>query len=362
MTRRLDEGDWERLETQFSQPCLDWLRPRLERDGFFETTSEEFGAVAGCRDAQRLLERLVGLEALETALYWACSCCGNFLIEQAAGEEVCVHCGNAFVDCPAGVTEERRYSSASSTGRSVPWVLVLHGMNTAGPWQEELSWLVSTTYGRSVPVFIYKYGKIRPGVLFRWRQAQLRNTLTARIQALAGSQELSRFGPRPDVIAHSLGTLLLGQALEAAPTLKVGRVILAGSILRPDFDWEQVFQRGQVEQVLNHWGRRDIWTRFAQFAIPGSGPSGAGGFAGGGRVLNRGEDGFTHSAYFKTENLPATYSELWQPFLKRPEDRLPELSDPISAVKWKPAFCRAPRLPMLLLAILFWTAFFILLR
>jgi hypothetical protein len=29
-------------------------------------------------------------------------------------------------------------------------------MNMRGRWQEELSWLVATTYGRSVPVFIFK--------------------------------------------------------------------------------------------------------------------------------------------------------------------------------------------------------------
>ena len=39
-------------------------------------------------------------------------------------------------------------------------------MNTLGDWQEKLTWLVGRMYGRMVPVAIYKYGVIRPGVMF----------------------------------------------------------------------------------------------------------------------------------------------------------------------------------------------------
>jgi serine/threonine-protein kinase len=59
---------------------------------------------------------------------------------------------------------------------------------------------------------------------------------------------------RPDIIAHSFGTWLVGHALESNPDIQVGRVVLTGSILRPDFNWKEHMPSGQVEAVLNHYG------------------------------------------------------------------------------------------------------------
>ncbi|MCZ7616635.1 MAG: hypothetical protein M5T52_24490 [Ignavibacteriaceae bacterium] len=63
---------------------------------------------------------------------------------------------------------------------------------------------------------------------------------------------------RPDVVAHSFGTLLISELLKKYPELKLGRVILTGSIISPDFNWELIFQRGQVEAVFMSL----CWKRF----------------------------------------------------------------------------------------------------
>src|SRR5262249_6376164 len=57
--------------------------------------------------------------------------------------------------------------------RSVDWVVAIHGMNTSGAWQEAFTWTVSTTWGRSVPVAVYKYGIIIAGVIMAWRRRKL---------------------------------------------------------------------------------------------------------------------------------------------------------------------------------------------
>lgn len=349
MTRRLSDEEWIKLWDQFPGPCLDWIRPKLDRDGFFETTTEEMQSAAGCLEPEPLIQKLLQLGALDISVRKRCGCCADSINDSEAEDEVCPHCGRAFVDCEGGVIEENVYSASSATGRFVPWVLVLHGMNTRGPWQEELNWLISTTYGRSVPVFIYKYGKVRPGSFFRFRQRQFVKGLVARIVALAGEQKSSRYGPKPDVIAHSLGTLLLGKALEAFPELKVGRVVLAGSILRPDFNWQQIRQRGQVDAVLNHWGGRDIWTRCAHLAIPDSGPSGAGGFNHVDAIFNRVEDDFSHSSFFLSSELPSVFAKVWQPFMTRPKDRLREIANSSRPTQWKPSFWRAPKFSLVIL-------------
>lgn len=39
--------------------------------------------------------------------------------------------------------------------------------------------------------------------------------------------------------------------------LNLGRVITAGSIIPPDFDWDRLIASGRVEAVLNHVGAKD---------------------------------------------------------------------------------------------------------
>ena len=137
----------------------------------------------------------------------------------------------------------RPFLSELSAVRSVDWVVAIHGMNTSGAWQEAFSWRFSTTWGRSVPVAVYKYGFVVVGVVLAWRRRKFQRELRTKLAALRDEARAQGFLGNPDVIAHSFGTWLFGHLLEDelrrndSDRLQFGRVILAGCILRPDFDW-----------------------------------------------------------------------------------------------------------------------------
>lgn len=239
------------------------------------------------------------------------------------------------------------YRRAGIERRDAGWLFALHGMNTRGDWQESFNWMVSTSYGRMVPVAIYKYGVVRPGVLSRNRHETLMEQVADRIRR--AGREVAKIidDPRPDVIAHSFGTFLLGHALHRFPDLKVGRVITLGCILRPDFDWGTLAGRGQVDAVLNNYGTKDFWARVAHNAIPDAGPAGRRGFdfyeeswpndmraEGRRRLFNVEAAGLKHSDFFKDPEEGSTlrrlFRDVWKPFLT-----IRDADDLAAALDWK---------------------------
>jgi len=251
--------------------------------------------------------------------------CGE--VRRAEETGTCPNCG----DAEAEPLRERIYRNDTPRTRDVRWVLLLHGMNTTGAWQEELNWRLGRLYGYSVPVAIYKYGVVRPGAVLRFRQRALARDLARKIQILTGEAEGSGFGGKPDVIAHSLGTWLFAEALRANPSLKVGRVVLLGCIVRPDFSWESLRQSGQVEEVLCHYSRKDFWAKIAHYIIPGSGPAGVRGFNDRTAIAHKMETALGHSDYFGPEHLGRNIEEVWKPFLTA--RRIPR--DEADAIPWK---------------------------
>ncbi|HYH45392.1 MAG TPA: hypothetical protein VEG34_06855, partial [Thermoanaerobaculia bacterium] len=316
------EADWKRLEHEHPRELVESLRRQIEQGGLVDVTAELLasGVQTTSEDALRLLEEFAAREWLREERRSACRGCREPLSPEDAAGEVCPQCGQAFQD-HGGILEERAFVLRRAPNRDVHWVLALHGMNTSGAWQEDLNWLVSRSYGRMVPVAIYKYGIIRPGAILKWRQRQLVRGLVRRIGDLTGQSADAGFGKKPDVIAHSFGTWLLGHALRENRNLQVGRVILTGSILRPDFPWQELIDTQQVEAVLDHYGTRDIWAGVAHYLIPDTGPSGRRGFDGQG-VVNVPAEGFSHSQFFavgpEKNELEEAFRTVWQPFLTEP--------------------------------------------
>jgi pimeloyl-ACP methyl ester carboxylesterase len=216
-------------------------------------------------------------------------------------------------------------------------MVTLHGMNTRGVWQEEFMWRVARSYRYAVPVAIYKYGLILSGAIVKFRQRALTRQLLRKAHALAGETAATGFCGRPDVVAHSLGTWLLGHALQADPGLLVGRVILVGSILRPDFNWADLIRREQVEAVLCHYSSKDCWARVAHYVIPDSGPSGRIGFLDRSTIIHAGTAVLSHTDYFKPGRMPELYTKVWEPFLTQPLEDLAALSDGTPSPGWHPA-------------------------
>lgn len=323
----VDKGLWDELDGQLGHDAVDKLRARLSSPDAIEYTPSDFADAFNCEDdvAERALVLLAQADLLRSETHQVCAVCAKKLSERELEERA----------CPNGHTLERAatktltlYFRVGKQGRDVRWVIAIHGMNTRGPWQEELSWLLAQAYGYAVPVFIHKYGHIVVSPLLMLRQRTHRKRLLAALRNRVEELRGTKFDSPPDIVAHSFGTWLLADALRedrdraaidrAYQPLRVGRVILTGSIVRPDFRWQNYIDSGAVQAIFCHCGGRDMWVRIAHFAIPCSGPSGHRGFNRPSPVIHRLESDFAHSDYLDRDRLRALLRGPWGAFLTAP--------------------------------------------
>lgn len=83
-----------------------------------------------------------------------------------------------------------------------------------------------------------------------------------RISRLVGGRE------PPHVIAHSLGTLMIGSVLKKYPGLHLDHLILLGCVLHEEFPWADLLHEGRqgVVRVRNEQGRKDRVVKLAGLA------------------------------------------------------------------------------------------------
>lgn len=256
---------------------------------------------------------------------------------------------------PASEPAEPGFAYKESAGdlpvqRSPTLVLIVTGTGMRGELENALRDRVAHMFRPPVPVLVHRYGVARSGSLFRPCQRVATRRVAARLRELSeGSGSPSS---PPDIIAHSFGAWLIGQALRQNPDIRVGRIIMAGSVLRPDFDWRTLIERGQVEAVLNHYGSRDLWAFVSEFFIPDSGPAGFRGFAQCRGVVNYREPGFRHITFFLERHIESVHRTLWRPFLTMPVGELARLATIQDSPLWhqRPWLLRANLLRFLLLA------------
>jgi len=343
---------WDELSTEYAVELVRALRQFFDRGGPFETSAAELSAeTSSSVEAAELLLAALSPPLIMRTVELCYFCDTETEVDESSGH-LCPNCGRDVRE-QGQVKVKRLYTFHAVRTRDVRWVLALHGMNTRGAWQEEFNWRVATTYGHSVPVAIYKYGLVRPGAISRWYLRRLVQSVLEKLFRLNGLTKDSGLGGPPDVIAHSLGTWLIGHALIRDSSLKIGRLILTGSILRPDFDWPSLISNGQVQAVLNHYGTRDIWATAAHYVIPDSGPSGRIGFVRSSpMVVQVQAEGFAHSDFFNDDNLPRIFENIWRPFLTAPQADLSSLSNH-KVTTWSEAIWpfRATLLPLILLSI-----------
>lgn len=254
------------------------------------------------------------------------------------------HCSNCETDLRTlddGEPVKRTvYRHAGQGSRDLQWAVLIHGMNTLGRWQEEFSWRLALKLRYSAPVLIYKYGAVRVGTLFRFRHRALVRSLGERLTrsfALAAATGRTR---RPDVVLHSFATVLFAKLLDdpSFNQLKFGRVVMAGSIVRPDHAWRKHLDAGRVEAVLNHCGAKDWTVDIAAFLIPDTGPSGRVGIVDP-AVLNVRAEGYDHSIFFEDKGLEDGLKAegVWDRFLRVPMPALEHLGMDVSAARaWRP--------------------------
>jgi pimeloyl-ACP methyl ester carboxylesterase len=245
-------------------------------------------------------------------------CNVGLIWEEDFENEACSSCG-------CELTKDWRQSSTTTRylinrkGRHFsPWLLLLHGMNTPGEWQQEVVYKFGLQSENS-PFKIYKYGIRRIEPFFTLLQNCRTNDFRRDYYRAAAEAKKNGILDPPDVIAHSFGTLIIGRAMEKDKNIVFGKVILCGSILRPDFNWAKHVREGRVTLVLNHFGGKDFWAHIAVYAIPNSGPSGRIGFVETDQVKNQvfnvRSEHYEHSDFFKDENFLIQFKRLWRPFL-----------------------------------------------
>jgi hypothetical protein len=178
-------------------------------------------------------------------------------------------------------------------------VITVHGIRTFGGWQNRLAALLRLARP-TVRVSSYGYGyfsAIAFAIPFlRW--IEVRRFRSRLLQVFRANP-----GARVSIVAHSFGTHIVAWALRGMdprdlPSIRC--ILLAGSVLKSDFDWLPLLDSGKVDAVVNDCGVDDNVLLLSQFAILFTGMAGRVGFYGftHERLVNRFFAG-AHSHYFQ---------------------------------------------------------------
>jgi pimeloyl-ACP methyl ester carboxylesterase len=149
-------------------------------------------------------------------------------------------------------------------------VFVLHGIRDLGRWSADFETLIRQDQARGgrIAVVSSRYGYFGMGpFLFkdvrdryvRWFMDQYTETL-ARYPSVP-PDKIRFFG-------HSNGTYILAEALQNYTSMRVDRIVFAGSVVPQDYPWEDL--DGRVDRVRNYVGTEDwvvaLFPRF--FELP----------------------------------------------------------------------------------------------
>ncbi|WP_137929934.1 hypothetical protein [Mesorhizobium comanense] len=186
-------------------------------------------------------------------------------------------------------------------------VVTVHGIRTFGQWQDRLRDLIHKR-APDVTVEPFRYGYFSALAFafpfFRWLAVLF---FRARLRDLIRRHPNARFV----FVAHSFGTHLTVHGLKGLNKDEVPAIdliILAGSVLRPNFNWPRFMEKVPARQVVNDCGINDSVLILSQFVVLLTGMAGRVGFYGftGGNVLNRFFVG-GHGLYFASNRHDANH-------------------------------------------------------
>lgn len=219
--------------------------------------------------------------------------------------------GSCFRPVVRGAFGRRPYRAlqgAAMNPTAQTTIISLHGIRTRGQWQKELQAALEDGEFKHRALdfgFFRAISLINPWA----REKKVRWFLEQYTQIRATAK-----GP-VSVIAHSFGSYIVAEAMRKFPQITFDRIILCGSIVPVNYDWDVVItNRGQAKEVLNQYGKQDIWVRVAEWAVASAGPSGYKGFKkrAGGAVFEQEFTDYSHSEYFFDGN----FRDNWVPFLQ----------------------------------------------
>ena len=334
------------LRARFGRQAVDALMALLRSGQTPEIDPKVFEAALAESGIEvrvvQLLDAAAEANLVERMSTWRCPqpTCRRIIDADDIANRHCPHCGTDFRETGDEPIETVIYRGSTALSRSVPWLIAVHGFNTRGPWQEDFSWRIANRFKYHAPVLIFKYGLVQLGVLFRRRHRVLARRLGQQIRRAVALARENQIEEPPDIVIHSFGSQLFRLVLEndEFSDFRFGRVIAVGSVIRPDFNWSDYISNGRIEAVLDQCGGSDVAVPFAQFTIPGTGPSGRHGFSDP-AVINVRNAQYGHSTAFFEAELARNLARggVWDRFLREP---LASFSDPtqFTPAAWSPAY------------------------
>lgn len=195
-------------------------------------------------------------------------------------------------------------------------VITIHGVESRGEWMDQVH--PELTGIDDLKHYPHYYGRFRfwNVARFRHRGREIRKFYSeySRVRELHSDMA-------PSVIAHSFGTHIISQALLKFPSIEFDRVILCGSIVSRDYDWNTLVRSGRVGRIRNEVARNDsvvrlFRRRLMRVLVPGTGPSGIDKFTARCEQLEQPVFEFEHSSHFVTNDHCRTF---WIPFIRGTE-------------------------------------------
>lgn len=192
-------------------------------------------------------------------------------------------------------------------------VILLHGIRTQGEWAQRAASVIESDGTMVARPIRYGFFDVLRFIL---PIQSIRDKPINRVTRLV-RDELSKKPKQVSVIAHSFGSYLISKIIEREPDIRLARLIVCGSIVREDFEWQKYGHRiGSATadwQLICDCGMRDIWPVLAHTISWGYGASGRFGF-GHPRVKDR-YFNCGHSDFFAVEFIKS----YWMPYLSTGE-------------------------------------------
>lgn len=130
---------------------------------------------------------------------------------------------------------------------------VIHGIRDKGFWTQKIALRIralSRNGGKSPFVTVpghYGYFAMLP-FIFNWE----RHEKVRWFSDLYVNKKAIYPNARFHFVGHSNGTYLLARALLDCPSMRFGKVVFAGSVVRSDYDWRTLIQSKRIERVMNY--------------------------------------------------------------------------------------------------------------
>lgn len=184
-----------------------------------------------------------------------------------------------------------------------PIIITVHGIRTFGQWHERLERLIKAE-NPDVDVKRYRYGYFS---IIAFLLPVVRHLAVIAFRRRFRELVTANPGAPISIVAHSFGTHIVAWALrgmKAAELPNMPILILAGSVLKSDFDWSPLLRTKRFGHVVNDCGIDDDVLLLSQLCVLLTGMAGRVGFYGfsDSRLINRFFHG-GHSHYFQSPNL-----------------------------------------------------------